>query len=74
MTTSSPTVFTTMLQSGRNTYYVDVREAKNGNRYLAIVESRQDGEQRQRSQICVFGQSVDPFRRAVAEAASVIAA
>jgi hypothetical protein len=63
-----------MLRSGKNTYFVDVREAKNGNRYLSISENRLEGEDRRRSVICIFGQSVDPFRRAIDEAAAVVSA
>ena len=37
-------IYSTMVRSGRTTYFVDVKEAKNGNKYLAITESRFDGE------------------------------
>lgn len=37
-------VYSTMVRSGRTTYFVDVREAKNGNKYLSISESRIDAD------------------------------
>ena len=33
-------VFSTMVRAGKATYFIDVREAKNGNRYLSIAETR----------------------------------
>jgi hypothetical protein len=63
-------LYSTMVRSGRTTYFVDVRKAKNGNKYLSIAESRLDGEdKKQRSTVRVFGETVDQFRQAVDEAA-----
>jgi hypothetical protein len=62
-------LYSTMVRSGRTTYFVDVRKAKNGNKYLSIAESRLDGEdKKQRSTVRVFGETVDQFRQAVDEA------
>ena len=63
-------LYSTMVRSGRTTYFVDVRKAKNGSKYLSIAESRLDGEdKKQRSTVRVFGETVDQFRQAVDEAA-----
>ena len=71
MANTNNSIFSTMVRSGKTTYFVDVREAKNGNRFLSISESRVDAEdKRQRSTVRVFGESVEPFRQAVNEAAS----
>jgi len=35
-------VYSTMIRAGRTTYFVDVREGKNGKRFVAITESRLD--------------------------------
>jgi len=67
-------VFSTMVRSGKATYFVDVREAKNGNRYLSISESRLEGEERKRVTLRIFGESIDPFRQALNEAVGTIAA
>jgi hypothetical protein len=66
-------VYSTMVRAGRTTYFVDVREAKNGNRYLSIAESRiDDDDKRQRTTVRVFGESVEQFKQAVDEAAAAV--
>ncbi len=32
-------VYSTMVRAGRTTYFVDVREAKNGKKYLSISDT-----------------------------------
>ena len=67
-------LYSTMVKAGRTTYFVDVREAKNGGKYISIAESRVDGEdKRQRATVRVFGESVTQFRQAIDEAASAVA-
>ena len=63
-------IYSTMVRSGKTTYFVDVREAKNGNKYLSIAESKISGEEKKRSTIRVFGETIDQFRQAINEAAS----
>lgn len=63
-------VYSTMVRAGRSTYFVDIREAKNGHKYLSISESQLNGEQRKRSTIRVFGDAISQFRQAVDEAAA----
>ena len=66
-------IFSTMVRSGRTTYFVDVREAKNGNKFLAISESRLDSEnKKQRTTVRVFGETVQEFRKAIDEASATI--
>ncbi len=66
-------IFSTLVRAGRSSYFIDVREAKNGNKFLCITESRIDGQdRRQRSVIRVFGDSVEPFCLAISEASSAI--
>ncbi len=66
-------VYSTMVRAGRTTYFVDVREAKNGSKYLSISENRIDAdEKRQRSTIRVFGDSVEQFRQAIDEAVAAV--
>ena len=64
-------LYSTVVKSGRNTYFVDVREAKNGNKYLAITES-QAGDPPRKSTIRVFGEAIGRLRDAVQEAAATI--
>ncbi len=68
-------IYSSVIRSGRMTYFVDVKEAKNGKRYLSISENRLDEEEkRQRVTVRVFKESVDQFRLAVDEAAAAVAA
>jgi hypothetical protein len=61
-----------MVRSGRTTYFIDLREAKNGNKYLSITESKLDGDQKQKMTIRVFGETIEEFRKAVNDAAAAI--
>ncbi len=65
-------LYSTMVRSGRTTYFVDLKEAKNGNKYLSITESKIDGDQKQKMTIRVFGETVEEFRKAVNDAAAAI--
>jgi hypothetical protein len=66
-------VYSSMVRAGRTTYFVDVREAKNGKRYLSISENRLDEEdKKQRTTVRVFKESVDQFRQAVEEASKAV--
>jgi hypothetical protein len=67
-------LFSTMVRSGRTTYFVDVKEAKNGNKFISISENRIDAdEKKQRTTVRVFGDSIDQFRQAIDEAAAAVA-
>ena len=57
-------IYSTMVRSGKTTYFVDVREAKNGNKYLSISESRISGDEKKRATVRVFGETIDQFRQA----------
>ncbi len=72
MTSNNGPLFSTIVRAGRTTYFVDVREAKNGKRFLAISESRIDADEKRRSTVRVFSETVEQFRQAVDEAATVI--
>ena len=51
------------VKAAKRTHFLDVKEAKNGEKCLAITESRFAGEgnERERSRIVVFGDSMDAF-------------
>jgi hypothetical protein len=71
--TSNNSIYSTMVRAGRTTYFVDLKEAKNGNKYLSISESKIDAEQqKKRTTLRVFGDSIDQFRLAIDEAASAV--
>ena len=66
-------IHSTMVRSGKATYFVDVKEAKNGKKYLSISENRLDGEERKRTTLRVFSETVDQFKQAIDEAATAVA-
>ena len=73
MADTNDALYSTMVRSGRTTYFVDVREAKNGNKYISISESKIDADdKRQRSTVRVFGETVEQFRQAIDEAAAAV--
>jgi hypothetical protein len=66
-------LFSTMVKSGRTTYFVDVKEAKNGNKFISISESRLDADdKKQRTTVRVFGETIEQFRQAIDEAAATV--
>lgn len=65
-------LFSSMVRSGRTTYFIDLKEAKNGNKYLSLSENRIDGEEKKRTTLRVFGDSIEEFRKAVDEAAAAV--
>ena len=71
--TATNAIYSTMVRAGKTTYFVDVKEAKNGSKYLAISENKLDGEERKRTSMRVFGDSVQLFRQAIDEAAATVA-
>jgi hypothetical protein len=71
---NSDAVYSTMVRAGRTTFFVDVKEAKNGSKYLSITESRLDGDQKRKTTIRIFGDSVQEFRQAISDAAAAVTA
>jgi hypothetical protein len=63
--------FTKKLKSGKITYFVDVKEAKNASRYFSITESQptnEDPSKYSRQRITVFNNAANDFVGAVEEA------
>lgn len=58
-----------MLRCGKRTYFFDINEAKNGNKYLKITESSfiKEGE-RKRNTIILFKEDITKFIKAISEA------
>jgi hypothetical protein len=68
-------LYSKIIKAGERTYFVDVREARNKSRYLAICETRpsKNGEKKfDRSKVIVFREQVEEFRNAFDEAAGVM--
>lgn len=63
--------FTKKVKSGRITYFVDVREAKNKSRYVSITESqpsKEDATKFSKRRINVFSNAANDFMGAIEEA------
>ena len=65
-------LYSTMVRSGRTTYFIDLKEAKNGNKYLSITESKINGEEKKKITLRVFGETIEEFRKAVDDAAAAV--
>jgi hypothetical protein len=64
-------IYSTMLRAGRVTFFIDVKEAKNGSKYISISEHRIDVDSKKsRSTIRVFRESIESFKQAIDEAAT----
>ena len=69
---NNSSLYSTMVRAGRTTYFVDLKEAKNGNKYLSLSENRINGDEKKRVTLRVFGESIEEFRKAVDDAAAAI--
>lgn len=67
-------LYSTMVRAGRTTYFVDLKEAKNGNKYLVISEHHINGEEKSRVSVKVFGDTIPEFVKAVQDAAGAVPA
>ncbi len=68
----SNSLYSTMIRAGRATYFVDVREAKNGSKFIAISENRLNGDEKKRTTVRVFGDTIPDFQKAIQEAAEAV--
>ncbi len=71
--TPNNSLFSSMVRSGRTTYFIDVKEAKNGNKYISISETKVDADDKKsRATVRIFGETIHQFRQAVDEAAASV--
>jgi hypothetical protein len=67
--TRKEAIFSKMIKAKGRTYFLDVKEASNGNKYLTICESRKVDGEWQRNRIMVFESDIPNFFQALKEAA-----
>ena len=68
---SNTALYSSMIRAGKTTFFVDVREAKNGSKYISISETRiSSDEKRSKSTIRIFADSIQNFRQAIEDAAT----
>ncbi len=73
MSEERKTIFEGRVNAGRNTFFIDARQAVNQHYYLTITDSRrQDDGTFQQQKVLVFEESVKGFRETVNEACSII--
>jgi hypothetical protein len=68
-------LFSKTVKAGKTTYFIDVKEAKNKNKYISIAESTlaKEGEEKKftRKSIMIFDNQLDKFRDAFEEAMKI---
>jgi hypothetical protein len=68
-------LFSKMVKSGRTTYFMDVREAKNNSKYVTLTASQPsqtDPKKFTKRSVIVFGNVADEFAGALKEAHSLM--
>jgi len=65
--TYTPALFSTKLPTKSQTYFFDVKAAKNGNKYLTITQSRIKDGQKFRNSVMVFEDEIEAFNALFAE-------
>lgn len=61
-------IYSTMIKAGKTNYFIDVKEAKNGSKYLSISETKLEGEEKKRKTLLIFGENIEKFRQVIDEA------
>ena len=54
-------IFSEKVMTGRRTYFFDVKETKDGSKYLVIGELTQVGNELERHRVMIFEESLDIF-------------
>lgn len=73
MSEERKTLFEGRVSSGRNTFFIDARQAVNDHYYISITDSRrQDDGTFQQQKVIVFEESVKEFRETLTEACKMI--
>jgi hypothetical protein len=68
-------IFNKIIKSGKNTYSLDVKEAKNQSKYLALTStspSKDDPEKIIKRSVLVFDNAIDSFVSTLKEASTVM--
>jgi hypothetical protein len=69
-------LFSKTVKAGKTTYFVDVKEAKNKNKYISIAESSpaRDGDEKKftRKSIVIFDNAAEQIRDAFVEALTLM--
>ena len=70
--TGNNALYSTQVRAGRTTFFVDLKEARNGNKFLAISENKLSPENEyQRTTVRIFGSAILDFSEAISSAVAV---
>ena len=61
-------LFTHRVVAGSRTYFFDVKEAKDGTKYLVISETRQAGSSYEHSRVMIFQEHLEAFNEGLQQA------
>lgn len=67
--TQKEAIFSKAIKTKGRTYFLDVKEASNGSKYLTICESRKVEGEWQRNRIMIFESDIPAFYQGLKEAA-----
>ena len=68
---SNTALYSSMIRAGKTTYFIDVREAKNGSKFISISETSISSDARRaKTTIRIFADSIQNFRQAIEDAAT----
>jgi hypothetical protein len=68
MATTEKKLFTKKVRAGSRTYFFDVKESKNGTKYLKISESRRRDSRRTHNRLMIFEEHLEAFNKAYGKA------
>jgi len=69
----TPALYSTRVQNGRRTFFLDVKATKGDKPYLKITESSMSKEgEKKRNYMTVFAEELSDFRQAIDEAAGFV--
>ncbi len=60
-------LFSQKVRAESRTYFLDVKETRNGSKYLVISESRERGGNQERNRVWVFEEHLEPFYAALGQ-------
>lgn len=63
MSSEKKELFSEQVHAGNHTYFFDIKESKEGAKYLTITESKKVGESHERNRIMIFEEDIISFSR-----------
>lgn len=65
---STKEIFSKKIAAGLRTYFIDVMETENQDKYMVIMESTKEDDDYIHNRVMVFSENIEEFSRAVNEA------